>query len=81
MALTSSEAAWQSSKIAWQSIEGKQKPARIVRTQKQIAISSTEASRRDISAILISQPDPKVREETAENQTLSRSSQPIVTRR
>ena len=78
VALTSSEAAWQSSKIAWQSIEGKEKPARIVRTQKQIATSSTKASRRDINAILIGQPDPKVREQTAENQSLSRSSPPIV---
>ena len=78
VALISSEAAWQSSKIAWQSIEGKEKAARIVRTRKQIDASSTKASRRDIGAIVIGQPDPKVRKQPAENQTLSRSSPPIV---
>lgn len=78
LALASSASAWQSSKIAWELIEGKQRTAEKVRDHKeQIAASSSKAGHRYIGATLISQPGPKVREETADH-TLSRYSPLIV---
>lgn len=78
LAWASSVLAWQSSKIAWESIEGEQRTAEKARAHKeQIAASSSKAGHRDFGATLISQPGPKVREETADH-TLSRSSSLIV---